>query len=40
LNFAIKGDAKEQFPEIKKVIDILQKQQVNKFNLVTGLRGE
>ncbi|WP_396177396.1 ExbD/TolR family protein [Flavobacterium sp.] len=40
LNFAIKGDAKEQFPEIKKVIDILQKQQVNKFNLVTALRGE
>jgi biopolymer transport protein ExbD len=40
LNFAIKGDAKEQFPEIKKVIDILQDQQVNNFNLVTGLRGE
>lgn len=40
LNFAIKGDAKEQYPEIKKVIDILQKQQVNKFNLVTSLRGE
>lgn len=40
LNFAIKGDAKEQFPEIKKIIDILQDQQVNKFNLVTGLRGE
>lgn len=40
LNFAIKGDAKEQYPEIKKVMDILQKQQVNKFNLVTGLRGE
>jgi biopolymer transport protein ExbD len=40
LNFAIKGDAKEQFPEIKKVIDILQKQKVNRFNLVTGLRGE
>lgn len=40
LNFAIKGDAKEQYPEIKKVIDILQKQKVNKFNLVTGLRGE
>lgn len=40
LNFAIKGDAKEQYPEIKKVIDILQEQKVNKFNLVTGLRGE
>ncbi len=40
LNFAIKGDAKEQYPEIKKVMDILQKQKVNKFHLVTGLRGE
>ena len=40
LNFAIKGDAKEQYPEIKKVIDILQKQKVNKFYLVSGLRGE
>lgn len=40
LNFAIKGDAKEQYPEIKKIIDILQDQQINKFNLVTGLRGE
>ena len=40
LNFAIKGDAKERYPEIKKVMDILQEQQVNKFNLVTGLRTE
>lgn len=38
LNFAIKGDAKEQYPQIKKVMDILQDQRVNKFNLVTGLR--
>jgi biopolymer transport protein ExbD len=40
LNFAIKGDAKEQYPQIKKVMDILQKQEVNKFNLVTGLRSD
>lgn len=40
LNFAIKGDAKEQYPEIKKVMDILQDQEVNKFNLVTGLRSD
>ena len=40
LQFAIKGDAKEQYPEIKKIIDLLQDQKVNKFNLVTGLRGE
>lgn len=40
LNFAIKGDAKEQYPEIKKIMDILQDQKVNKFNLVTGLRND
>lgn len=40
LNFAIKGDSKEQYPQIKKVMDILQKQKVNKFYLVTGLRSD
>lgn len=40
LQFAIKGDAKEQFPEIKQVMDILQDQKINSFNLVTGLRGK
>jgi biopolymer transport protein ExbD len=40
LKFAIKGDAKLEYPEIKKVIDLLQKQDINSFNLVTGLRGE
>lgn len=40
LNFAIKGDAKEQYPAIKQVMDILQDQKVNSFNLVTGLRGK
>jgi biopolymer transport protein ExbD len=40
LKFAIKGDAKLEYPEIKKVIDLLQKQDVNSFNLVTGLRSK
>lgn len=40
LNFAIKGDAKEEYLDIKKVMDILQDQGVNKFFLVTGLRSE
>jgi biopolymer transport protein ExbD len=40
LKVAIKGDAKQEYPEIKKVMDILQDQQINQFNLVTGLRGE
>jgi biopolymer transport protein ExbD len=40
LKVAIKGDAKQEYPEIKKVMDILQDQQINSFNLVTGLRTE
>jgi biopolymer transport protein ExbD len=40
LDFAIKGDAKEQYPAIKQVMDMLQDQKVNSFNLVTGLRGK
>lgn len=40
LNIAIKGDAKEEYPVIKRVIDILQEQKKNKFFLVTGLRNK
>jgi biopolymer transport protein ExbD len=40
LNFAIKGDAKLEYPKIKKVMDILQDQKINTFDLVTGLRGK
>lgn len=40
LRFAIKGDAREEYPAIKKVMDILQDQKVNSFNLITGLRGK
>lgn len=40
LNVAVKGDAKEQYPEIKRVIDILQDQKLNKFRLVTSLRSD
>ncbi len=40
LDIAIKGDAKEEYPTIKKVIDILQQNRKNNFYLVTGLRGE
>ena len=39
LQIAIKGDAKEEYPQIKKIMDILQDQKINSFNLVTGLRG-
>jgi biopolymer transport protein ExbD len=40
MKFAIKGDAKLEYPAIKRVMDVLQDQDVNSFNLVTGLRGE
>jgi len=40
LEIAIKGDAKEEYPVIKKVMDILQDQKINNFSLVTGLRGK
>jgi biopolymer transport protein ExbD len=40
LQVAIKGDAKEEYPSIKRVMDILQDQSINSFSLVTGLRGK
>jgi biopolymer transport protein ExbD len=40
LEIAIKGDAKEEYPAIKRVMDILQDQKINSFSLVTGLRGK
>ena len=30
----------EKYPEIKKIMDMLQDQKINNFNLVTGLRGK
>lgn len=38
LRISIKGDSKEEYPTIKRVIDILQKQKVNKFSLITSMR--
>ena len=40
MRVAIKGDANEQYPSIKKIIDILQDQKINKFSLLTNLRSE
>jgi biopolymer transport protein ExbD len=38
MRIAIKGDAEEGYPAIKRVIDILQEQDLNKFSLITNLR--
>ncbi len=40
MDVAIKGDAKEEYPTVKRVIDILQDQKKNRFFLVTSLRDE
>lgn len=36
LRISIKGDSKEEYPTIGRVIAILQKQKVNKFSLITS----
>lgn len=40
IEFAIKGGSKEKYPIVKNVFDILQKQNMNDFYLVTSLRDE
>ncbi|WP_462266634.1 ExbD/TolR family protein [Mucilaginibacter sp.] len=40
MRVTIKGDSKEEYPTIKKIIAILQKQEVNKFSFITSLKGE
>lgn len=37
---AIKGDGEADFKVVKKVMDLLQENEVNKFNLVTNLQKE
>ena len=39
MRLSIKGDAQEEYPTIKKVINILQVQNINKFSLITSMRG-
>lgn len=40
MRVSIKGDAEEKYPAVKQVMDVLQSQGVNKFSLITSLRGE
>ncbi|TDQ09797.1 ExbD/TolR family protein [Pedobacter metabolipauper] len=39
MRFSIKGDADQEYPMVKKVIDIMQKQTINKFSLITSAEG-
>jgi len=38
LALSIKGDRREEYPAIKMVIGVLQRQKINKFSLITTLR--
>ena len=38
LRIAIKGNAPDEYPSYKKVVDALQRQNVNKFSLITSLK--
>ena len=38
MRVSIKGDAREEYPSIKKILEILQDQNINKFSLITSLR--
>lgn len=40
LPVAIKADGKENYTHVKKIIDILQSQKINRFSLVTNLKTE
>jgi biopolymer transport protein ExbD len=39
MRVSIKGDSEEEYPVIKKIVDILQKQKINKFSLITSAEG-
>lgn len=39
LRIAIRGDKATNYPTIKKIINTLQDQNINKFNLITNLEG-
>ncbi|WP_183575360.1 biopolymer transporter ExbD [Mucilaginibacter sp. X5P1] len=38
LKIGIKGDSQEEYPTVDKVISTLQKQRVDRFNLITSLK--
>jgi len=39
MRISIKGDAEEEYSNIKTIVDILQKQKINKFSLITTAEG-
>lgn len=39
MRVSIKGDADEEYATVRKIVDVLQKQKVNKFSLITSAEG-
>jgi biopolymer transport protein ExbD len=39
MRISIKGDAEEEYSNIKTIVDILQEQKINKFSLITSAEG-
>lgn len=35
MRVSVKGDSEEEYPTIRRIVDVLQKQKVNKFSLIT-----
>jgi len=40
LRIGIKGDSQEEYPTVQKVIATLQKQKIDRFNLITALKSK
>ncbi|WP_316770776.1 biopolymer transporter ExbD [Pedobacter frigiditerrae] len=36
MRVSIKGDSEEEYPVVRKIVEVLQKQKVNKFSLITS----
>jgi biopolymer transport protein ExbD len=36
MRVTLRGDGAEEYPAVKKIVDILQKQKINKFSLITS----
>lgn len=36
MRVSIKGDANEEYPVVRKIVDVLQRQSINKFSLITS----
>jgi biopolymer transport protein ExbD len=39
MRISVRGDGNEEYSVIKKIVDILQKQKINKFSLITSAEG-